>query len=241
VLCAIATGTWARQSAGTPLHRPFRPSRRLAVRGVLRSPRRLAGAAWCVVSCGHSGGWPRRLTVCGVLRSLWGLPGARGVGFMVSAPSGRHASVRPGGDVPGCPRRGRARAPRASVLWTRTCEPRGDHPTAAPTPRRTWRGGTHDNPARPAFVGAPPSGSWGRPGNHRRGDGTALAQPDKPSGQPPQRGRNPHRAHLAPFRPARRGRRYGGPRGAGSLRRRRSAISVPRVCTRKVSRLCQIR
>ncbi|MCW2871521.1 MAG: hypothetical protein JWL99_2841, partial [Streptomyces oryziradicis] len=82
----------------------------------------------------------------------WGPnPVVRGVGLRSPPRRGRHAPMRPGGDAPGCPRRGRAHAPRARSLPTRTCEPRGDHPTAAPAPTTTSRGGQHDNPARPAF------------------------------------------------------------------------------------------
>ncbi|MDX6328719.1 MAG: hypothetical protein QOI83_1102 [Streptomycetaceae bacterium] len=161
-------------------------------------------------------------------------PGRGALVLRSPPPAGRHAPVRLGGDAPGCPRRGRAHAPRASSLRTRTCEPRGDHPTAAPTPttghgvpartttqpvQRLWghlpavagggaapppeearnrHAGSRDNqprrsgrtnPARPALVGAPPSGSWGRSGTPGRvggtgtpgrGGGTVLAQPGKP-------------------------------------------------------------
>jgi hypothetical protein len=78
-------------------------------------------------------------------------PMVRGVGFTVSATSGRHALIRPGGDAPGCPRRGRAHAPRVRFLRTRTCEPRGDHPTAAPTPT-TDMACRHARPPSPSGV-----------------------------------------------------------------------------------------
>ncbi|MCW2869593.1 MAG: hypothetical protein JWL99_913, partial [Streptomyces oryziradicis] len=90
----------------------------------------------------------------------WGPnPGVRCLWFYGLRHGDRHALMRPVGDAPGCPRRGRARAPRASGLRTRTREPRGDHPTAAPTPDHdvAWR-----PPRQPSQSGACGGHLWGR-------------------------------------------------------------------------------
>jgi hypothetical protein len=157
--------------------------------------------------CTAPSGRVQRLAV----RVPWGPnPGVRGVGFTVSATSGRHAPMRPGGDAPGCPRRGRAHAPRVRLLRTRTCEPRGG--TSRP------KAGGEITPQRP------------RPPPPHRAAPSTTTQPVRrlrtersyrqrgwdragPAGQtqPVRRGRTAslHRGQPVPYRPARRGLRRG--------------------------------
>jgi hypothetical protein len=137
-LCAIAGGTWATQSAGTPLHRPLRP-----------------GSAPC-------GAWfpGVQTTGCGAF------------GFTVSATARRsraHAAGRGRAEV--SPQGTSACTPGKWAVDPHVRAPRRSPHSGPDPPTTTWRGGTHDNPAGPALVGAPPGGtsrpkagggSWGR-------------------------------------------------------------------------------
>ncbi|MCW2869115.1 MAG: hypothetical protein JWL99_435, partial [Streptomyces oryziradicis] len=156
-LCAIATGTWATQSAGTPLHRPLPPPQRPAVG----------------VPCGPKPGVRGvGFTVSATARPSRARPAGRGRAGV--SPQGTSACT-PGESVSDPHARAPRRSPQSGP------DPRNRHCVAASTttqPVRLWGHLLGAPPGR--RLGEVAGGGTGTPG--RRG-GTVLAQQGRCTGR----------------------------------------------------------